>query len=280
MEQNYHCTEKEVPYYYRIGMFAQMNKITIKALRHYDEIGLLKPAYVDEHNGYRYYSSSQLQILHRILVLRQIGFRLDEIQQILSGANETGMLLMKKSKLLQSVSDLTQKIAAIEGYLAKEDTVSAYHPIIKSLPKVKCASMRVQLDSYQDLFTYMPKMGEAMEKAGCICAEPDYCFTCYHDGGYKANKVDAEIFQAVTAMQDDMQDLHFVELSEVEQAVCVLHKGSYETLPYAYQALIAYMEEHGYMAAGEPREVYIDGVWNKDTSAQWLTELQFPIKQE
>ena len=50
MEQNYHCTEKEVPYYYRIGMFAQMNKITIKALRHYDEIGLLKPAYVDEHN--------------------------------------------------------------------------------------------------------------------------------------------------------------------------------------------------------------------------------------
>lgn len=119
-----------------------------------------------------------------------------------------------------------------------------------------------------------------MEKAGCICAEPDYCFTCYHDGGYKANKVDAEIFQAVTAMQDDMQDLHFVELSEVEQAVCVLHKGSYETLPYAYQALIAYMEEHGYMAAGEPREVYIDGVWNKDTSAQWLTELQFPIKQE
>lgn len=194
MEQNYHCTEKEVPYYYRIGMFAQMNKITIKALRHYDEIGLLKPAYVDEHNGYRYYSSSQLPILHRILVLRQIGFRLDEIQQILSGANETGMLLMKKSKLLQSVSDLTQKIAAIEGYLAKEDTVSAYHPIIKSLPKVKCASMRVQLDSYQDLFTYMPKMGEAMEKAGCICAEPDYCFTCYHDGGYKANKVDAEIF--------------------------------------------------------------------------------------
>ena len=108
MEQNYHCTEKEVPYYYRIGMFAQMNKITIKALRHYDEIGLLKPAYVDEHNGYRYYSSSQLPILHRILVLRQIGFRLDEIQQILSGANETGMLLMKKSKLLQSVSDLTQ----------------------------------------------------------------------------------------------------------------------------------------------------------------------------
>ena len=68
----------------------------IKALRHYDEIGLLKPAYVDEHNGYRYYSSSQLPILHRILVLRQIGFRLDEIQQILSGANETGMLLMKK----------------------------------------------------------------------------------------------------------------------------------------------------------------------------------------
>ena len=68
MEQNYHCTEKEVPYYYRIGMFAQMNKITIKALRHYDEIGLLKPAYVDEHNGYRYYSSSQSYIVFSFYV--------------------------------------------------------------------------------------------------------------------------------------------------------------------------------------------------------------------
>lgn len=182
MEQNYHCTEKEVPYYYRIGMFAQMNKITIKALRHYDEIGLLKPA--------MWMSITDIVITVLVSCQSYIVFSLYvklvfvwmKLQQILSGANETGMLLMKKSKLLQSVSDLTQKIAAIEGYLAKEDTVSVYHPIIKSLPKVKCASMRVQLGSYQDLFTYMPKMGEAMEKAGCICAEPDYCFTCYHDG--------------------------------------------------------------------------------------------------
>lgn len=277
MDKNFVCTEKTAPYYYRIGTFAQMNKVTVKALRHYDEINLLKPAYVDECNGYRYYNSAQLPILHQIVALRHIGCHLDEIRKILNGENEGSILLRKKSDFLSAIAELTKKVAAIEAYLAKDDKLSCYHPIIKTLPAVTIASMRVKLNGYEDLFTYMPKMGEAMEEASCTCAEPDYCFTIYHDGEYKAVDIDAEICQAVTERKTSREALQFTELPEVKQAVCVLHKGSYETLPYAYQALITYVEEHGYKAAGKIREVYIDGVWNQEHSEDWLTELQYPI---
>ena len=52
---------------YRIGMFSKMNRVTIKALRYYDEVGLLKPAYINEMTGYRYYTSEQLPVIHKIM---------------------------------------------------------------------------------------------------------------------------------------------------------------------------------------------------------------------
>lgn len=79
------CIQKEPPQYYRIGVFAQMNRVTIKTLRHYDEIGLLKPEFVDDTNGYRYYTSKQLPHLHQIIALKDIGFSLEEIHAILQG---------------------------------------------------------------------------------------------------------------------------------------------------------------------------------------------------
>lgn len=72
---------------YRIGLFSKINKVTIKTLRYYDEAGLLKPAFVDQENGYRYYTSEQLPKLHRIIALRQIGFSIDEISAIIGGHN-------------------------------------------------------------------------------------------------------------------------------------------------------------------------------------------------
>lgn len=59
---------------YRIGLFSQITKTTIKTLRYYDEVGLLSPCYVNLENGYRYYNSRQLVEFHRILALKQMGF--------------------------------------------------------------------------------------------------------------------------------------------------------------------------------------------------------------
>ena len=66
---------------YRIGLFASMSHLTIKTLHFYQSKGLLLPVMVDEENGYRYYSSSQLLDVSRILSLKEAGFTIDQIKE-------------------------------------------------------------------------------------------------------------------------------------------------------------------------------------------------------
>ena len=114
------CRVQTESHLYRIGMFAQMNHITVKALRFYEEQGLLSPAYVDEENGYRYYTLDQMAAIHQITALKQAGFTLDDIKHIRSGAEEELLLRKKKSQLLAQIAELTRQIAIIDAYLQDE----------------------------------------------------------------------------------------------------------------------------------------------------------------
>ena len=67
----------------RIGDFSRLARVTIKTLHHYDEAGLLRPAHVDAQTGYRYYTATQLETLRRILLLKDLGFTLEEIRELL-----------------------------------------------------------------------------------------------------------------------------------------------------------------------------------------------------
>src|SRR5438105_476120 len=71
---------------FRIGEFARLTQVTVKALRYYDEVGLLRPAAVDEETGYRYYSLEQVPRLNRILALKELGLSLEQIGLVLREA--------------------------------------------------------------------------------------------------------------------------------------------------------------------------------------------------
>ena len=70
---------------FKIGDFARLGGVSVRALRHYDEIGLLSPADVDAGSGYRLYAAHQLGPLNRIVALKELGFSLTQIDGILSG---------------------------------------------------------------------------------------------------------------------------------------------------------------------------------------------------
>lgn len=280
MNDTYQCERKEDTIYYKIGLFSKMNRVTIKALRHYDEIGLLKPATIEKFTGYRYYTSEQLPLLHQILALREMGFTLDEIKKIQGGTPEKDLLLQKRLELLKRIAQDTLRLSQVESYLVKNDDESAgYHVILKELPQVIVASLRTTIPNYNALFSVVPPMGAEMERLGCVCAVPEYCFNIYHDGEYRETDVDVEICEAVTAAQEDSEMLKFKVIERVENAACVLHKGPYEGFPNAYNAVLKWVERNGYEIIDHPRESYIDGVWNKDSAADWLTEIQFPVKK-
>ena len=84
---------------YKIGDFSSMSKTTIKTLRYYEKEGLLTPTYVDLYTGYRYYETSQLVELSKIISLRQIGVSIKDIKSILQGYDMEKILNKRKKEL-------------------------------------------------------------------------------------------------------------------------------------------------------------------------------------
>ena len=278
-EKHEPCRVQTDSHLYRIGMFAQMNHITVKALRFYEEQGLLFPAHVDEENGYRYYTLDQMAAIHQITALKQAGFTLDDIKHIRSGVEEEQLLRKKKSQLLAKIAELTHQIAIIDAYLLDETASLSTPVLIKTLPACKVAASEKVIDSYDDLFDVMPEMGAEMERLGCECALPEYCFTRYLEPGYKEENIRIETCEAVTKLLEGTETLKFYEIEET-MAACIFHKGSYSDFPKTYAVLLKYIEENGYEIAGNIRESYIDGIWNKDDESEWLSEIQIPVRKK
>ena len=96
----------------RIGEFSKLSRVSIRMLRHYDDIGLLKPAEIDQFTGYRYYSPEQLPVVGRITALKDMGFSLADIVKMLEiyeNRDELDDYLMKRQLELQEISETTQR---------------------------------------------------------------------------------------------------------------------------------------------------------------------------
>ena len=257
-----------------------MSKTTIKALRYYDEIGLLKPEEVDRFTSYRFYTTEQLVKLHRIQALRQVGLSIDEIKLILSGHDEAPILQKRRAELISDLAQGTNQLSRIEFILQGkgEDSLMDYIATIKELPGCVVYSKRIVLPDYNAYFKLAPAIGESISRQypDLRCTVPEYCFTVYLDGEYKESDINIEFCEAVDKAWPDFGDIVFKEIASTT-AVTVMHKGSYTELSQAYAYAFKWIEENGYTPADNPRESFIDGIWNKESEEDWLTELQIPI---
>jgi DNA-binding transcriptional MerR regulator len=225
---------------FRIGEFSKMTKTTIKTLRYYDEAQLLQ--------------------LHRIQSLRQAGLSIEEIRQILKGTDAVPLLEKRREELLSELTETQHQLSRIQFILhgKEEEYFMNYTATLKDLP----ALGQKMAEKYPDL----------------QCAKPEYCFIVYLDGEYKEKDINVEYCEAVTEMKPDFDDIHFKKMESVP-AVTVMHKGPYAGLSQAYAFAFQWIEENGMIVADSPRESYIDGIWNKESEEDWLTELQIPIKK-
>lgn len=151
---------------------------------------------------------------------------------------------------------------------------------LTSLPEVTVASMRTTVPNYDAFFEIVPKMGKYMASVGATCRTPEYCFTIFHNDEYREEDIDAEICEAVEEMKEDSETVQFRTVPGVTTAACINHRGPYTTLGESYNALFLWIERNGYIPDDHPRESYIDGIWNKEDSADWLTEIQVPVRRK
>ena len=188
-------------------------------------------------------------------------------------------LSRKKAEIVSKIASLTKQLAMIDQYLADPESSLEMPVLIKTIPSVIVSSMERRIETYDALFDLMPEMGAEMERLGCECAIPEYCFTHYLEPGYKEEQVLVEICEAVTEKKEDTDLIQFKTMPEV-LAACIYHKGSYGDFPRTYAAVLKYIEENEYEICGSIREKYIDGVWNKDREEDWLSEIQIPVRKK
>jgi DNA-binding transcriptional MerR regulator len=267
----------------KIGEFSKLCRVTVKTLRYYDEIDLLKPDLISRENGYRFYRPEKLAAVSEIQSLKDMGFSLEEISRIMKDRLIPGQLitlLSEKQKLLEeSIRSEQNSITRIETWkkeLKKE--LKMEKVTIKKLPDIIAATYRRVIPDYNYLFTMAPEMGKKMNKHGAVCSEPAYCFNIYHDGEYKEKDIDVEICEAVVKKLPDADGLVYKKIEGSEKAACIYHRGPYEKLGNSYAVIMKWIESNKHDIAGNPRESFIDGIWNKEDTADWLTEIQIPLK--
>jgi DNA-binding transcriptional MerR regulator len=267
---------------YRIGLFSRITKVSVKALRFYEEKGLLVPAFTDPATGYRYYDSEQLFRMHRILALRQCGFSIEDIRHILAGRNAGRMLAAQKKKLEQNIQETAAQLASINAYLdcMQSDPSLNYQIVVKPLPRTTVFSCCMTAHYYSDLFKLIPQIDEEAYRTNPdmkVKDSPPYFFIRYLDACYKETDIKFEYCEAVYEAGTETDTIKFKTLDAVPRAACVMHKGSYEGLPLAYSALFKWIDQNNFIPSDGPRESEIDGVWNKDCPDDWLTEIQVPL---
>ncbi len=149
----------------------------------------------------------------------------------------------------------------------------------QSLPEINVASHREVIANYDALgpLCYM-KIGPAMMEAGCRCTEPGYCFTIDHNGEYKTEEIDIEYCEQVEELLPDTDFISFKRLPAIPKALCLKHIGPYDRFYESFTRATAYLESQGLRIAGDPRFSYIDGAWNQEDPAKWVSVIQIPVE--
>ena len=263
---------------YKIGEFSTLAKTTIKTLRYYEKERLLLPCFVDS-NGYRYYETMQLLELAKIISLRQVGLSILEIKQILNNDNLNEILCKRKSVIEDELKEYKYQLSKI-NYLLEEENMK-YEVITKELPECVVYYKEGIIKDYSEASNFILSSAEECLKTNpnIKCIEPDYCYMNYLDGEYKEKDIKVRYCQAVEEMGIPNEKIKFMKLDPV-LAVCTYHKGEYNNLGEAYGFLMKYIEENNYEIIDNPRERYIDGIWNKEDASDWLTEIQVPVRKK
>lgn len=268
----------------KIGEFSQMMQVTIKTLRHYEQKGLLMPYEVDEWTGYRFYSVEQMQKLNAIRDLQRLGFSLDEIKDLYEEDSHTPSLSQITEKIDKTEQQLKELITRRNQLLEWKDSCNKIKAMdkfsIQTLPSIIVASHREVIPNYQAIGEMCCNIiGPEMQRLGCKCPPPGYCFTIEHHKEYTPTNIDIEYCEQVEEMGTDSDIIQFKKLAEVSTAICMKHYGPYEKFYESYVELFKYIEENNYKIIGEPRCCYVDGIWNQEDPEKWLSIIQVPVEK-
>jgi effector-binding domain-containing protein len=271
----------------RIGDFSRLCRVTVRALRYYDEIGLLKPVKVDHLTGYRYYSIEQLPKLNRIIMLKSIGLSLEDIDGLLHNNMPVDhirqLLQVKQAEIQNSLQEDYQKLQQVKVWLDKirnEGTMPSVDIHRKEVSALKVISKR-------EIGTYTETPGKLKEELLQQLNKPENkesvsitgpMMMLSHDEEYKEKDADIEIAFPITGEVSINEPSSIVKTLPKCWVISGIHQGSYHNIDKIYAQIFEYLERQNLTLVTPIRELYLSGL-EEVPERELLIEIQCPFKQ-
>lgn len=269
----------------KIGEFSKLAKVSIKMLRHYDEIGLFKPVMTDSFTGYRYYREDQLITMGRICSLKEMGFSLSVIASITSepmNKERLDAFLETQFHELKSARDTVARqmmlLESARKRLREEQTMK-YDVTVKTIPERYAATVRMTIPHYEDEGIAWNVLSDETEALRLNLADPCLTGATYLDDEYKEENVDLIVWKTVSSGYPDTEHVRFQTLPAVKVAACVIN-GSYEQMNEVYAAVISWVQENGYVCDGAMFNIYHVSPHETQNPDEYVTEVCYPIKEK
>jgi DNA-binding transcriptional MerR regulator/effector-binding domain-containing protein len=265
-----------------IGEFSRVSNFSIKTLRYYHELGILKPDEIDDFTGYRYYGDRAFQHAESIKTLKELGFTLNEIKDILKNCNddedtikylrekltETGEKIEEYKKMQEKLNQFIKYSSAKKDkYIAADYDVEE-----KDVDNIKYCSIKHK-GKYSDFGKYV---GVLYRKLGRYAKGP--VFSLYYDCEYKEDEADIEV--SIGVKQDLKIEGINCAILKGGKAISLIHKGPYEDLSYSYKKIFEYARENDIEVDLPIREFYLKGpgMILRGNPKNYLTEIVLMIK--
>lgn len=265
---------------FKIGDFSRLTQVSVKTLRWYDEMGLLKPARVDADSGYRYYSARQISRLARILILKNLGFSLGQVGVMLDGDIRTSqirdMLQSRRNQLVGQLQLEREKLTMVEAWLRQIENegggyMTQYEILIKKVDPITVYSNRRIIPTEDMGAQLVESVWNDIMSANVRKIGPS--ITIYHHSEYKEKDIDIEAAIPVAPSCG----LKTSELPAIEKAACLVYYGRHEGLSSAYSALAHWIEDNGYWMNGHCRTLFLTCGEHEEDPDKYVTEIQIPV---
>ncbi|MGH8238770.1 MAG: MerR family transcriptional regulator [Steroidobacteraceae bacterium] len=272
---------------FRIGDFSRIARVSCRLLRYYDELGLLKPSGIEVSSGYRTYTPEQFGRLNRILVLKDLGFTLEEVARIienqLSADELRGMLLMRRNEVSRSVETEIERLRHIESRIAQievEGQLTSDDVVLRQEPQRRLLSVRRTVGSFAEGGQLIGEL-----KAAVTAAVPSRLLGALtavaHSAEFEFDCIDIEVgFVLYGAVEQqvtlaDGSTLTQSDMPAARMATCV-RVGLPQSAHLISAKIGRFVQANGYRLGGASREVFLQPP-DPQRMQDSVVEMQYPI---
>ncbi|HKW22678.1 MAG TPA: MerR family transcriptional regulator [Ktedonobacterales bacterium] len=271
----------------KIGEFARITQVSIKTLRHYDALGLLRPAHIDPESGYRFYTMDQIVDVVRLLALKDCGFGLEEIGYLFRQHDAAAIEKLLRERIAAQADLVATEQARLQRMAARlqqfitTNTAEVFDVALKRTEPITLVGKRGSLATTDEIGPFAVAVVAQLAVAAIAFARPLIHLYFNDDNGNDeletGDHIDLFVGAPVAAIPPVLGEFDCQRLPGGDLVACIVYRGDYVGIGKAFQALDRWIATSGYRQSGPCREIYHRSPAHTDDPAEYLTEIQSPI---